>query len=1265
MTFLEHRELCANAKDLRRYVIQQDDRHTKLCDVRGSNVDLTAMLNFEEDVLLALKTFSKGSEMFAVRFDVPVTDGQDGSDGQDEIHPVDAQQEEVAAKTRNALRELKDLVSNKDVRINDFKLSLTGVIAELKGRRRSAMAAELERIARFFSTMAEKSLDVGKGEVRTVGGAAREGSKIGTSNMLNDTLTNLNAAFNLERLKEVLVPCQAAVAELELLPPSVMKDIQATSGFVELMGNFYVSQAPRLLGEINGLLEGLSYHALLLIGKLTSADLLLIFLRKHPGLFDSGALDRAQHRAASNAHATGVLMHLSGLQTLLEPFYNHTLQSLSEMSRHLAEHLRISQDGQECLSVAHLMNVCENWDEVEIYFRDSGDTNTDTEDIQRSVIIYQETGKFISALSAHPGGSALSLSYQQRAGKHVRLSPEQLQAHVQWAVLGGDVTVLEEFVSAFREAQRAHAIRLKLEDEGHPDHQAIYPPASLGKSCRVCDVSEAAGGLSVELSLWCENTAKFCEESPRLRLLNRRNRVQLLLALRNPESRSVSRLLPYAAQCFPSLFAQRDSVYDALRISILTLEDSPDLYDLALAGLLMMRIESILRLNPDCDGCLSAGGDTNETFEATRLDLMGSSGHDIYCQHLSYMINQTYGVAQPGMVLWGQRTTTEREVQDLLLVAGTSDLAGAVHVVGVDQLTPRIREVLLRGIECTSLRCPLLLIFGDRDGIDSFSQYQAEIMPEKRVSADVRPHLWSSISTDVPTTSKIPDAARVNFFREYFAGRTTDTLNIPPSSISQPTSRQNAEVWVVAGKSGMGKTRWIEEHQERSHKSICLNFTVHEGFTAQLVIDRFAILNVYADSKVILFFDVHALGCLESFNLFLHHLLALGLIIDDESRYSLAIHPGISLDVFVELPEMPAEYGACEGSAEVCGSNWPPLDDLKWNASQHPLLRSLPALVVAVAHDHYISVRAADPYLSCRKAKLVANYLLFAREGRNLYTNLHDPDLPVPDILNILEEELFAKYQVSTTKRVRNFLINLLHVRFTYLKKMLQHVSELQLQEDSDEDPLEVRLAGSPHEVLKLFMKEALDIASAAETLPETSVFTIRPERVEEFEVLVATHNNRSNDFQYWKSKFMESKELIINEGSIPPMLRANVAPAFGMEDTSGMLSTLQDCGHLLTPESLVRILHMHSRRMLGASIIYEGETGVGKSQNLKLYSLLINSNNALFANLKLHLVAVVNATAEIKRGTAEDAVDDEQGIREAAEALSAIKPSSSLAEVC
>jgi hypothetical protein len=188
VTFLEQRELCANANDLRRYIIRQDDGHTKLCDLRGCNVDLTAMQCFGEDVLLALKTFSKGSEMFAVRFDVPLTYRLDRTESRIHINPVDAHQEEVAAKTRNALREPKDLVSNKEVRINDFKLSLTGVIAELKGRRRSAMAAELEQIARFFSTIAVKSLDSGKGEAKTIGRAAWGGSKIETSNMLNNSM---------------------------------------------------------------------------------------------------------------------------------------------------------------------------------------------------------------------------------------------------------------------------------------------------------------------------------------------------------------------------------------------------------------------------------------------------------------------------------------------------------------------------------------------------------------------------------------------------------------------------------------------------------------------------------------------------------------------------------------------------------------------------------------------------------------------------------------------------------------------------------------------------------------------------------------------------------------------------------------------------------------------------------------------------------------------------------------------------------------------
>jgi hypothetical protein len=255
--------------------------------------------------------------------------------------------------------------------------------------------------------------------------------------------------------------------------------------------------------------------------------------------------------------------------------------------------------------------------------------------------------------------------------------------------------------------------------------------------------------------------------------------------------------------------------------------------------------------------------------------------------------------------------------------------------------------------------------------------------------------------------------------------------------------QQNAEVWVLAGKSGTGKTQWIQ-NRKLSLASICLNFAVHEGFAGKLVIDRFAKSGIKAISNVVLCFDVSASGCLAPFDRFLHHLLALGLIIDDEGVISFAILPGIQLDVFVELPEIAAEYGACEGSAADSGSNWPPKDDSEWSATQHPLLRLLPALVGAVARDHYISIRESKPFSSGHKARRVANFLLFARNGQLFENYEHDLDLPAPEIRNILDDELFKKYHVSTTKRLRTFLINLLYDRLTYLLKMILHVRTLQ-----------------------------------------------------------------------------------------------------------------------------------------------------------------------------------------------------------------------------
>ena len=1156
--------------------------------------------------------------MFAARFD-------DSSSYDAESHS--SERNEITVRTRGALDGLKYLVSS-EVRIGDFKLPLTGVLAELKGTRKSAVEADLEKIATFFSTDGERAStglysNGAMGDVQT--GPA-------TGNMLASTLDNFHAAFQLERYREVLGPFKDSLMDpdLKILPSTVIQDIQSSHALEQLMDNFKVSAAPRLLHEVKESLGGLSYHALMLVGQLKSAGLFLAFLRSAGRSFESGALDRAQQRASSNAHASGVLMHLLGLQTLLEPFYNRTLQQLSDVKDHLEENLRVTVDGQECLSLLYLTNVCENWGEVEIYFRDGGDTFAGTEDIQRSVAVFQETGMFISALSSHPGGSALTLRYQQRGGKYVTLSPEELQAHVQWAVLGGDVAALEEFVSSFREAQRAHAIRIELEDEGHPDFQAVDVPSPLAATCRILDISEVLTALSSELSKWRFNTLHFCGENPRLLLLNRRNRVQLLLILRQLKTcdlknvcASHKKLLGYIIQCFPPLHNMRRAILQALQESVV----SPlymELNDLALAGDLISRVESCLKKNPGSAAAVADDDDDDVDCAAlgdvSRLELFGLDATGVYCQHLSYMVSQTYCTAQPGVVLWGERATTERAIQDLLLVASTPSLTSAVHVVGVDRLTPRVRERLLRGIESTVLRSPLLLIFSDRDGTESFSQFQLEDAPVSHNVANVKPHLWSSL----------------------------------PREGGGVVKQNNAELWVIAGKCGAGKSRWINQ-RTRTLGTACLRFAVHEGFTAKSVIDRYSALDTQG-TKIALSFDIHAVECFDpsSFARFLHHLLCLGLLIDENSGSCYAILPCTSLEVFIELPEVCAEVEVAESLTCATSPNWPPTDDSTWHPSHHPFLVLLPAVVVAMQPDHYIAIREKDPYEVDHEAALVATYLALAKHSRSFETmNLPGGSdlqnlLPAAECSAALQAELFLKFNVGPSKRVQNFLVQTLYDRFLYLHKMRMHVRTL-AQNRTEEDTLQVRMGGSSHKVLLLFIHEALAIASSAKDLPETSVYTIRPSEAKHFEALVATSDAGSEEFKLLKSYYMETKELVISDGSTSSELRSHVAPAFGIEDTAKLPTLLSDCGHFLTPESLIRIMHMHSRRMLRASVIYEGETGVGKSQNLKLYSRLINANSSTVldpGDLKLHLIAVIRAisTAQDKHAASDDAKGGEEG---------------------
>jgi hypothetical protein len=314
-------------------------------------------------------------------------------------------------------------------------------------------------------------------------------------------------------------------------------------------------------------------------------------------------------------------------------------------------------------------------------------------------VLYQETGQFISSLSAHPGGAALSFTYKLRGrgGASIDLTPDLLQEHVQWAVLGGDISELIEFVRTFSEAQRAHAIRLLLEEEGHPDHQVAFrsDPVPLAETCRLCDVSNALQDLSEQIIQWRYEVSQSCADNPRLLLLNRRSRVQLMLALRD-QCPSYKDILPYMIQCFPALLFQRSPIQNALHSALKEAKESSlfckEGQDLQNAGTLVALVISHLKRIPSCSHEVSMDFD-GEIYIASRLDLQNSNAIDIYRHHLSDVLRQNFVPSQPRMTVWCDRSTTESAIKDILLVASIPGLCRVVHFVRVDRLILRIQEV--------------------------------------------------------------------------------------------------------------------------------------------------------------------------------------------------------------------------------------------------------------------------------------------------------------------------------------------------------------------------------------------------------------------------------------------------------------------------------------------------------------------------------------------------------------------------------------------
>jgi hypothetical protein len=135
-----------------------------------------------------------------------------------------------------------------------------------------------------------------------------------------------------------------------------------------------------------------------------------------------------------------------------------------------------------------------------------------------------------------------------------------------------------------------------------------------------------------------------------------------------------------------------------------------------------------------------------------------------------------------------------------------------------------------------------------------------------------------------------------------------------------------------------------------------------------------------------------------------------------------------------------------------------------------------------------------------------------------------------------------------------------------------------------------------------LFIHESINLSSDKGEMADPAVFTVRPRDdllgLASFDVLIATKSSDSTVAEYFQSLFREAKGICLDrnrnneqEGTfvIDKYYKKFAEPAFNITKTDTFLGKLHDFGHVITPDSLIRVMHLNEMRNLKRSVVYIG----------------------------------------------------------------------------
>jgi len=815
-----------------------------------------------------------------------------------------------------------------------------------------------------------------------------------------------------------------------------------------------------------------------------------------------------------------------------------------------------------------------------------------------------ETGYYVSRLALHPDGEEFVLCYREGRVKRNNTKDKEGEAeqrklppsHLQDIVRAVNIFVskdtideerardLKRFISVYKEAQRIHKFRLGLEEIGHMDYQGVETP--LNKGTNDLDVEafeEQVKLLECEWQDWKKQLEAAHAKYPRLLFLKRPQLSQVMAKLKKPKRSLPRDLLPFLWVCFPDQSGWDESIGLEVAWKKAFSSNLPKLLELLssaapkTSAFYLNALGSLIKVIEDELGILPS---TPQHRPPKVVAAFNFTPWDMLRLHIAIYHNPLH----PSQIFeCSPKTMVEELDRFLAVLSAFGDLEFVL--VHANLLPVEARERLLKWSSALFLEhehvqgCGALrIIFTEPTGLEFFSFLNVEKYDSKSIVSA------RDMATSIPSFT--------------------------PTAIQKRCQISQLLCWKGPPCSGKSfditnQLQDLEKRKQINH-SLCISIT--EGFTPATFIEKYRAIARGSSSNVRLgvHFNISGYADFAMVAQFFELFLYWGIFSDDATG---DVEHIINVDkwyLFLELGTSPANDSW--GSSE--------------SASSADTVDKILDMLPVIKHAGSFITQPRCPFQADADAAIVCGFFFLNRGGK-LVGSLKSVLQAVNSIgeqvqtNEVLAKQLDLVFEELQRKRIRlpvqplhrRSFVSLLAERCRWLTGYLQRKHHT---EQSGFDS-----AFDKSQASQLFEQFLLEAGKLCEEDFKHNCMTAPP-------LLSSRGPAGSDDFSFISFSKTAQLPLLANASIVslqealskPALLRISLAPGLGLSDTSKMWNIIKQQRYVLTPDFALKLLILNERRKVGLNVVLSGDTGVGKTELLNLYSLAINSDSSLVADL-------------------------------------------------